>query len=175
LSSNDNPKIWVGGLAAYTNGKLYGEWIDAAQSPEDIHEDIQKMLDGSPEPGEEEWGIFDYEDFGGMKLSEYEDIDTVSRLAILIEEHGAELVAGVWGNTSEIDYVEGMFADNYLGAYVTLADYMEQLTRDTGGLENVPEHLKQYIDYDSMAHDAECGGDYLQVDAGGMVHLFDNN
>jgi len=41
----------------------------------------QAKLSQSPEPMPEEWGIHDYEDFGGTRIDEHESIEDVVRLA----------------------------------------------------------------------------------------------
>ncbi|MBK6439189.1 MAG: antirestriction protein ArdA [Candidatus Microthrix sp.] len=38
------------------------------------------MLERSSQPGAEEWAIHDYEGFGGIHLSEYEQTDTIARI-----------------------------------------------------------------------------------------------
>jgi len=45
----DTPKIYVACLASYNNSILHGEWIDAAQSADEIKDEINKMLRGYPE------------------------------------------------------------------------------------------------------------------------------
>ena len=100
-----SPQIWVGSLADYNNGDLHGQWLDAAREPEEIHADIQAMLARGPAArrGEapEEWGIFDYEDFGSLRLGEYESIEDVARLAAGIVEHGPAFAA--WAEATERD------------------------------------------------------------------------
>src|SRR5579863_1356558 len=82
------PKIYVACLAAYNNGHLHGEWIEANQGAEAIHEQIREILAKSPIAGAEEWAIHDYEGFCGLRLSEYEDIASVAQMAAMIGEHG---------------------------------------------------------------------------------------
>ena len=72
----------------YNNGILHGQWIDANQSETELYQAIKKVLASSPIPDAEEWAIHDYESFGSISISEYEDIATISALANLIEEHG---------------------------------------------------------------------------------------
>src|SRR5262249_45674874 len=57
------PRIWIGSLSDYNNGRLYGTWMDATLEPEELHAAVQFMLRNSDTPGAEEWAIFDYEDF----------------------------------------------------------------------------------------------------------------
>ena len=164
------PRIYVACLASYNAGTLHGAWIDAAREPEAIMADIQAMLAASPEPGAEEWAIHDYEGFGGYGVSDHEDIATVSRLALLIEQHGA-LFAGVLGHCGDIDEAERMMEECYQGEWDSVADYAENLTRDS---HEIPDFLEYYIDWDRMARDMELGGDVFTVESSKGVHVFWN-
>ena len=72
----DTPRIYVACLASYNAGILHGEWIDATDA-DTIREAIQEMLKRSPTPGAEEWAIHDYEGFGPLRLSEFEDLGPI--------------------------------------------------------------------------------------------------
>jgi antirestriction protein len=52
-TTTTTPRIYVACLAAYNNGELHGEWIDADQSADAIRKEINKMLATSPEPNAE--------------------------------------------------------------------------------------------------------------------------
>jgi len=67
-------RIYVADLAAYNNGKLHGVWIDATQDLDDIQEQINAMLEKSPEGFAEEYAIHDDEGFGGYSVGEYDGI-----------------------------------------------------------------------------------------------------
>ena len=86
--SNLKPQIYVACLAAYNNGSLHGEWINANQDADCIHEEIQKMLSASPIPRAEEWAIHDFSDFWDCRIDESTDIESVSLIAGFISEHG---------------------------------------------------------------------------------------
>lgn len=58
-SFGQTPRIYVASLSDYNNGLLHGEWIDAGQEPDEIHEQVQAMLAESESPGAEEWAIHD--------------------------------------------------------------------------------------------------------------------
>jgi antirestriction protein len=170
-TKHDTPKIYVADLAAYNAGKLHGEWIDATQDPDDIHEAIQAMLRKSPEPDAEEWAIHDFENFAGLHLSESEDIEKVSQVAKLIEEHGplfAEVVNHFGGVQYMDDAVQAM-EENYQGEYDDLADWAEQFAKDTGASM---ENYENYIDWERVGNDAEMGGDIFTVEVDGKVHVF---
>ncbi len=168
-----NPRIYVACLAAYNAGKLHGNWIDANQEPDDIMADIQEMLVASPEPDAEEWAIHDYEGFESLSLSEYESTERVSELAAFIEEHG-ELGAQVmnyYGHS--LDEARQALGENYCGEYQSLEDYAEQFAEDCGYLNQVPENLRSYIDFERMGRDMELGGDIFTVELGfQQLHVF---
>jgi antirestriction protein len=82
------PRVYIASLSDYNAGWLLGRWIDAAQEPEAIHEEIRAMLGTSSEPVAEEWAVHDYEGFGLWSPGEYESVETLSAVARLIAEHG---------------------------------------------------------------------------------------
>src|SRR5215203_5268237 len=177
-----SPQIWVGSLADYNNGDLHGQWLDAAREPEEVHADIQAMLARGPAArrGEAagEWGIFDYEDFGSLRLGEYESIEDVARLAAGIVQHGPAFAA--WAEAIGRDHTTSEdFSEAYCGRFDSAADYAEQLVDDLEGDEllkqALPEWLQPYveIDYDSLARDMELGGDIFTAPAeDGGVYLY---
>jgi antirestriction protein len=175
VETKDTPRIYVACLAAYNEGYLHGKWIDADQDEEAIYEEIKEMMADSPVPGAEEWAIHDYDNFGGMNLSEFESIEDIVKWAGLMAEHGTELVAGlVNAHGGDFDEIENFFENGYLGVYDSVADYLYEMEESSGSLKEVPERYRNYIDWDSWAHDCDCNGDFTEVWIDGKVHLFDN-
>lgn len=84
----DTPQIYVACLAAYNNGILHGEWIDATQDVNTIYDEIHKMLANSPIEDAEEFAIHDFEGFGGAQIDEYDSINDVAELASFIMKQG---------------------------------------------------------------------------------------
>jgi antirestriction protein len=170
----DTPRIYVACLAAYNGGRLHGEWIDVDQSADEIHEAIKQMLSQSPEPSAEEWAIHDHENFQGIEIGESASIETVVDIAALLREHdGVGAIA--YNHFSDLDEARKALAEQYYGEWSSLADWAEDYLKDTGGLENVPESLRGYIDFERWARDQEMGGDIFSVEAGGKVHIFSNH
>jgi antirestriction protein len=177
-----SPQIWVGSLADYNNGDLPGEWLDAAREPDEIHAGIQAMLARGPAAsrGEapEEWGIFDYDDFGSLRLGEYESIEDVARMAAGIVEHGPAFAA--WAEAiGPAQATSESFSEAYCGRFDSAVDYAEQLVDDLEG-DNVleqalPEWLQPYveIDYEALGNDLELGGDIFTAPAeDGGVYVY---
>lgn len=167
--TDTKPRIYVACLAAYNNGILHGRWIDADQEAWSIHDGIAAMLKASPMPDAEEWAIHDHEGFEGVRLSEGEDIDTVSEVAAFIVEHGklgAELIVYFGG----VEDARQAMEERYHGVFSSLADYVQELTEDT---LTISESVQFYIDWQAMARDAELGGDVFTVrTAHDEIHVF---
>jgi antirestriction protein len=164
------PKIYVACLAAYNNGYLHGAWIDADRDEETIRAEIGTMLAGSQIAGAEEYAIHDYEGFGGIRIEEYASIASVRHWAAFIDEHG-ELGAAVLDHFSgDLEEAREAMEERYLGSYASLADYLQDLTEET---MQIPEALRNYIDWQAMARDAEMSGDLFAIQTGfETVHVF---
>ncbi len=162
------PKIYVACLAAYNNGFLHGQWIDANQEAEAIHSEIEDMLTQSPVGGAEEWAIHDYEGFFGLRLSESEDIGTIAEIAAMIKECGPAWCA--YADHVGLDYAtkEG-FEEAYNGEWDSEKAFAEDLA---GATMEIPKHLECYIDYEKFARDLFIS-DYFSAEAeGSKVYVF---
>lgn len=172
------PRIWVGSLADYNQGDLYGVWIDAARDPNELRTDIQAMLANSPTPGAEEWGIFDHDGFHGARIHEYESLEVVAQLALGITEHGGAYAA--WAQLHDNDAeLLAQFSEAYLGQFESRAAFAQHVIDDLGVEEALatalPDWLRAHvsIDYVGIAHDLEISGDVSFNDAEGGVWVFD--
>lgn len=82
-------------------------------------------------------------------------------------EVGAELLTYYGGDLAE---AREAITEHYLGSYESLADYVQELTEET--LE-IPQPLRNYVDWQSMAHDAEMSGEVFTIETGyQQVHVF---
>lgn len=173
------PQVWIACLAAYNNGRLHGEWVDAAVSDEELIARAQQILASSPEPGAEEWAIFDYEDFGAFQVGEYEQLETVARVARGITEHGPAFAA--WAELHDADpTMLDQFEDAFLGEYDSPEDWARHVMSDLD-LEqsldsaDIPESLRPYlrIDYDGWARDAQLAGEiHIEDSPDGRIYVF---
>lgn len=168
-ATSEQPRIYVACLAAYNNGYLHGCWIDAT-TPEEIMAHVRAMLADSHLPDADEWSIHDYEGFKGASLSEYASFETVCALVDFIAEHG-RLGAKVHRHYSDdLEQARAAF-DDYAGEYRSVADFAEELTRESG--TEIPASLQYYIDWDAMGRDMELNGDIFTVETGfDQVHIF---
>ena len=175
----DRPRIYVASLSDYNAGVLHGEWIDADQEPEELHDAVQAMLARSPTAGAEEFAIHDYENFGHYAVEEYVPLVRISRVARGITEHG--LAFSAWAAHVE-DYDEfDRFEDAYRGSWASVEEYASELLSDLGyedAVANVlPEMLQPYVkvDVEGFARDLELSGDITAVRHADGVWIFEGS
>jgi antirestriction protein len=173
------PRIYVASLSDYNEGRLYGVWVDADIGTAAIRNQISDMLAGSRSPGAEEWAIHHFEGFGPMSLSEYEDIDSVSRLATGIADHGEAFAhwASITGSR-EPDQLD-QFSDAYQGCFESVEAYAEQLLDDIGVTDAVESVVADTmipyvnVDFAGFASDLELSGDIATATGSEGVYVFD--
>jgi antirestriction protein len=171
------PRIWVTSLADYTAGRLHGEWLDAAVTHDELHDAVQRILATSPEPGAEDWAIFDYDDFGNFRVGEHDRLQVVARVARGIARLGPAFAA--WAELHDAEpAMLNSFEDAYLGEYDTPSDWAREVLAD--GVEPtldraLPEPLRRYVrvDYAAYAHDAHLDGAiHVEPTPTGRVWIF---
>jgi antirestriction protein len=171
------PRIYVASLADYNAGDLLGCWIDADQPVDVIHEQVGAMLATSTQPVAEEWAIHDYEGFGVLGLSEYEDLDHVAGVARGIVEFGEVFAAVVahFGGTGNVEEARRYMEEGYRGDFDTVADYAETLIEDCyhDVLKGLPDFIRYHIDFGGIGQDMELSGDIFTIATGGRLHIFD--
>ena len=119
------PRIYVASLSDYNAGRLHGAWIEAGQDSDSLGMEITAMLERSKEPNAEEWAIHDFEEFGPVRLSEYESLERISAVAQGLEKHGKAF--GYWANYvgTDLDKLQS-FEQAYLGHWESMTAYGEQ-------------------------------------------------
>jgi antirestriction protein len=168
------PRIYVACLASYNSGDLYGRWIDAAQNVGRIREEIEVMLRFSPLLDAEEWAILDYENFGKVRLAEQEDLERVSRAALLIKEfrEAASDVIDYYGGLRDLNEAETALRECYHGLWAEPEDWAEDMLQEMGDWALIPEHLRRYIDLKSYVRDLEYSGDIFTIETARGTHVF---
>ncbi len=173
------PRIYVASLSDYNAGRLHGVWLDADVDEETLHEGVRSMLASSSEPLAEEYAIHDYENFGPLRVGEFDSLDNVSRIGQGIAAHGmafahwASLVGS--GNAEILE----RFEDAYRGHWENLEAYADSLIDDLGLHEAVgravPEFLAAYVHVDTagFARDLELSGDITTSVGDGGVYVFE--
>ncbi|RMB77657.1 antirestriction protein ArdA [Rhodococcus sp. SBT000017] len=173
-----HPHIWIGSLADYNAGRLHGEWLDAAVDSIDLQAAVNRILASSHEPDAEEWGIFDYDDFGDFQVGEYEALDQVAAVAQGIVKYGPAFASWAEIHDGNPDML-AQFEDCFMGTYESPAAWAREVIEGSD-IEvtldrEIPADLRAYIqfDYDGFAYDARLSGDIHIEDApAGSVWIF---
>jgi antirestriction protein len=175
----DPPRIYVASLTDYNAGRLHGRWIDANQDTEALTDEVRAMLKASPTSRHaEEFAIHDYENFGALRLSEYESLEVVSAIAKGLADHGPAFAAWADHVGHEPALLDG-FSEAYRGEWRSVSEYADELLDDLGAqdvLTIVPDWLQPYVklDVDGFARDLELSGDvWTAPTATDDVFIFD--
>jgi antirestriction protein len=166
----------VASLSDYNAGRLHGRWIDATQDREAIFDEIQAMLAESPEAIAEEFAIHDFDDFGGIRLGEWEDVDHVCELAAALVAHGLAFAA--WYASADVEAATSLaeqFQEAYCGEFDSLADYAEELATEIGDVTGSQLAMWPFtcIDWERAGRELEFAGDIWRADASlGRVWIF---
>jgi antirestriction protein len=176
------PKICIGNLAAYNNGILIFDWVDANQEPEELNAKAQEIANKYFEG--EEYIIFDYQDFGGVTISEWENLEKVSMIANALVENGEALSFYIEHYVDQrkdfdIDQILRDFADSFVGEYENLNTFYDSCIE-----ENLPSEIEQlkvfgnpllnYLYFEQMKEYLELCGEYNFYESNGFHFVFKN-
>lgn len=100
------PQVFVTCLAAYNNGTLHGEWVEATDEDE-LRESVKRVLASSPEPDAEEFFWSDTDNLPDQ-IGEYTSIKTTTAVGALVEEHGLFMVQFVADYASDIEDADNL-------------------------------------------------------------------
>lgn len=168
-NNHDCPfEAFITNLGKYNEGELTGEWVKFPTTPERLKEVFERIgIGAADEFGNvyEEWFITDYDCYvDGLydMLGEYENLDELNYLASKLEElsgsefehfqaamqvsdytHSLKDLINLTDNLDKYDVYPGIEDYGDLGRY-----YIEEL----GSME-VPEYLRNYIDYEAYGRD----------------------
>ena len=163
---SDEFRIYVASLTDYNNGILHGAWLDFDdfESAGEVWEAVEDMLKASPTAARtgyraEEYAIHDFEGWCGVRLGEYERIEALWRayevLSKMLDDDKCEPEAirvyaeYIGAGIAEIDdEFRDEFDDRFSGRWDCETDFAEDLLTESGMLDEVPEGLRGYIDYE---------------------------
>jgi len=165
------PRIYVGTYAKYNNGSIKGQWLDLED-----YSDKDAFLEACRELHKDESDPeFMFQDYEGFPRSFYSESNVPETLWdwIALDDDDRELLAVYQDNVNsdaDIDEAREAFA----GKFDSEADWAAQFLEDTDGLRGVPEHLRNYIDFEAYGRDARIGGDMTFVRHDGELWAFHN-
>lgn len=167
--------IYLTNLGKYNEGELIGEWVELPVSQEELQKVFERI--GINEEYEE-YFITDYEcDF--YEVGEYESLDTLNEIAERIEELGEEESEVVKVLMSELGYTLNEAIDKVNGGDYRIysdcddmTDIAYQVVEECGYLNNVPDNVARYFDYESFGRDLGIEGTYIFTDDNNAIEIF---
>jgi antirestriction protein len=152
MTTETEPRVWIGCLACYNAGRLTGQWVDAIYAAGITEADIHREMidaraavatDGTvfvvadgPYPHEELW-CMDHEGFSGALSGECSPSEAQSIAEILaeVDDHERDAFAAWWGNENRGTLDSGAvddFRDHFHGVWDSPEDYARDFASDTG-------------------------------------------
>jgi antirestriction protein len=166
-------RIYVGTYAKYNSGSIQGAWLDLED-----YSDKEAFLEACKELHKDESDPeLMFQDFEGFPRSFYSESSVSDELFAYLElDEDDRKLLDVYREGVRDDGTIEQARDAFMGSgYSNESDWAAQWLEETGGLEGVPKHLENYIDFESYARDARLGGDVVFVRVDGDLWVFSNN
>lgn len=167
--------IYLTNLGKYNEGELVGEWVQLPISDEELQEVFKRI--GINEKYEE-YFITDYEcDF--YEIGEYESISTLNEMAEKFDNLDEEQEQVVKVLMSECGYdLDDAIEKAESGDYRFYTDCNDMtnvayaVVEECGYLDNVPENVARYFDYEAFGRDLGIEGSFHFLDNGDCLEIF---
>ena len=163
-------RIYCGTYGKYASGSIDGEWFDVEDyaDKDEFLEACQEYHDrnnptdedGDPIPAEHEFMFQCSEGVPAQFLSEsHVDEELWNYLDYDDHHHGAakEAYMACFDTWSERD-----FEERFRGEYDSWTALAEEFLDETGTLEQIPESLRYYFDYEAYGRDLRLSGDMCE-------------
>lgn len=167
-------KIFLTNLGKYNEGELIGEWVELPVSQEELKKVFERI--GINEEYEE-YFITDYE-CDLYEVGEYENIDKLNDIAERIKELDEEKSKIVKDLIQKLDYtlyeaIDKVNSGDYMiyNDCENMTDVAYQLVEECGYLENVPDNVARYFDYESFGRELEIEGNYIFLDGSEVIEI----
>lgn len=143
----------------------HGQWVDLPATEEELEEAIENAQTEDCE----EVMISDSE---GIECNEYSNIFEVNEQAEQIEEleeYEQEILEALTDDGYNFEEALDIVQDGdymYYGNCSNMAEVAMEYIEETGLLNDVPEHLQNYFDYEAYGRDMSFEGHFIATDSG---------
>ncbi|MCJ7965710.1 antirestriction protein ArdA [Lachnospiraceae bacterium NSJ-171] len=167
--------IFITNLGKYNEGELIGEWATLPISEKELQGLFERI--GINEEYEE-YFITDYEcDF--YEVGEYENIKTLNEIAEEMEKLSEEAQKVAKAIMNDLGYnleeATRIANNNDYRIYSdcdNMTDIAYQVVEEYGYLNNVPDNVARYFDYESFGRDLGIEGTYIFTDDNEAIEVF---
>ena len=152
-------KIYVGTYGKYNAGSIQGAWLDLSDytDRDAFYEACAELHSDEEDP---EFMFQDWEDIPSDMVSESGISPECWELLEAYEEFDEGAVNAYCYLFGEWNKDE--FQDNYHGEYDSWEAMAEAWLEDTGELNEIPERLRNYFDYQAYARDIRLSGEMCE-------------
>lgn len=152
-------KIYVGTYAKYNAGSIKGAWLDLGDY-EDKDAFIEACLELHKDEHDPELMFQDWEGIPDGLISESHISPEAWEVLKAFEEHDEGAVRAFLYLQGEWD--KERFEEMYRGEYESWEAMAEDLLEETGEINEIPEGLRFYFDYEKYARDLRLNGDFVE-------------
>ena len=166
-------KVFLTNLGKYNEGYLIGEWLELPATKQEIDACMERI--GINEEYEE-YFITDYETNINIEIGEYSNLDELNEIAEQLEKLNKDddIIRAILSYTNNIqetidiinrgDYIIYWDCDD-------MVDVAYQIVEECGYLNNVPEQVKMYFDYEAFARDLGIEGNFEALDNSRYIQI----
>lgn len=166
-------RIYLTNLGKYNDGELIGKWIDLPISNEELTEVKQEI---GLNKFYEEYFITDFDcDIQGFMVNEYDTVSELNSIAETLEdlsEQETETISALLEDGYSIDEAIRM-VDDVMFFYdcQDMEDVAYQYCEECGILDNIPDHLRNYFDYEAYGRDMGFEGHFIFTANGNCIEV----
>jgi antirestriction protein len=165
-------RVYVGTYAKYNSGSIEGKWLYLED-----YADRDAFLAACAELHKDESDPeLMFQDFEGFPKSYYSESNVPAELWdwLELDENDRELLDVYQEHVDQSGTIE-QAQENFAGTFSNESDWAASILDDTGALQEIPENLRYYFDYDAYARDARMNGDVVFAHHDGDVWVFWNH
>lgn len=165
--------VYVGTYAKYNNGSISGKWLDLEDyvDHDDFIEACRELHKDEEDPE------LMFQDFEGFPEEYYNEssIDPQVWEWLELDDDERNLVSAYLEGTSSSDYLSTTLKtaqEKLVGVGDSAKEVIEQWADDVGILNEVPDNLKYYFDWDNYTRDI-LASDCFEVEGDdGQIYVF---
>ena len=167
--------IYLTNLGKYNEGILQGEWVELPITDEELEKVFERI--GINEEYEE-YFITDFESDFGYHVNEYDNLDELNEIAEKIEDIDEDQGEIVKALIHDLGYTVDEAIDKITdGDYIiwsdcdSMTDVAYKMVEEYGYLNDIPENVARYFDYESYGRDIGIEGTFIFMDNGDCVEV----
>lgn len=160
-------RVYLTNLGMYNNGILCGEWVDLPCDDFDAVFDRIKICHGEKKFYDscgnpyEEYFITDYSSSFDIRIKEFQNIDELNDFAESIENIDDEIIETLLYFGVQWDDIPTEADNVFVYANCsTMTDVAYEVVEQTGMLEQIPDNLQHYFDYEAYGRDLNIEGNF---------------